>query len=328
MSSGKISGRNAINIVKNVKVKPTSNSLISGSNKVNVKRSGLLSKPHKKHASSDKSHSWINLNKYMNNSYAYPSASQLNAINHFFNRAECKYEWSVADFGNIPSEQMKSVYGHNSGMNHEGGNLYNGKTRYPFQLLNPLPEIAFLGKTNVGKSTILNNLITSFKQKDLDVHARMSNRAGFTKTLNCYNVGNKFRIIDTPGYGFHSAIEQGNVTLDYLSNRKELKRCFLLISAKKEISGHDRYLMDLMTESGIPFELIFSKMDKVTDVDEFVQWIDSSGLRNLPTLPKLIFTNSMVSKFIKKRYGVDLLRYSIFEACNLDSSVKPERIKY
>lgn len=273
---------------------------------------------------------WQTLNCEMNKFYQQPSVTDLNFVNRFFNKSQCVYEWSAAKLSDIPSEQVTKMYAElKQDTAHDfikDSRLFPGKTKYPFQLVNPLPEIAFLGKTNVGKSTILNNLNTKFQNKDLDSFARMSSRAGFTKTLNCYNIGNRFRLVDTPGYGFHSSGEQGDITTQYLLNRKELRRCFVLISAESMLTMNDEHILEYLTENGIPFEIVLTKMDKIKNVDRFLQQIDNSNIKQLPTLPKLIFTNSKITKHLPKRFGIDYLRYSIFESCGLDPSIKPQKL--
>ncbi|KAL3232739.1 hypothetical protein RNJ44_04655 [Nakaseomyces bracarensis] len=311
---------NAKEIVKNVKIKPikASDILI----RIEPKPKRTTSSLRNKDDSFKKS--WLQLNVTMNKDYKPPSETNLNLVNHFFNKSQCVYEWSAAKLLDIPGEQMNLLYA--KSQNQVSSKVYPGKTKFPFQLVNPLPEIAFLGKTNVGKSTILNNLNTRFQNKDLDGFARMSKRAGFTKTLNCYNVGNRFRLIDTPGYGFRSSGEQGTITTEYLLNRKELRRCFVLISAESMITPHDDFIIGYLTDNGIPFEIVFTKMDKIKNLDTFIKSVEDSNIQNLPTLPKLIFTNSKTTKHLPNRFGVNYLRYSIFESCGLDPSIKPQNL--
>ena len=276
---------------------------------------------------------WIHLNETYNQHYRTATNTELNNINHFFNTAEIKFEWSVSDFKSIPSEIVKSKFndmensshslngkasvGINLGTQGKPKKMYPGKTSIPFELINGLPEIAFLGRSNAGKSTILNNLLTRLSETKLCAAAKVSSKPGFTRTLNCFNIGNKFRLVDTPGYGYGSTHSQGDLTMEYLQGRDELKRCFILVSAKEGLTELDLEIMGFLQDIGRPFEVVFTKMDKVKRLEELKDGISESGILEYATLPKLIFTNSKTTRSCPRRYGMDLLRYTIFESCGL-----------
>lgn len=262
---------------------------------------------------------WVGLNESYNNKFfKQPTIQERNRVNRFFNSTEVTYEWSVSDFAKIPSEIVRRRENNMQDDSYSNnGKLYQGKTKIPFQLINGLPEIVFLGRSNAGKSSILNNLVTEFKRNKIIEVAKMSKRAGFTRTLNCFNIGNKFRLIDTPGYGYGSNLGQGTIIMEYLEKRRELRRCYILLSANHGVTELDLSIIENLTHLGRPFEIIFTKMDKVKDFSQFKDMIVKSGLQDLPTLPRLIFTNSISSKNCPKRYGMDYLRYSIFESCGL-----------
>lgn len=259
---------------------------------------------------------WVSLNTTYNGYFKQPTIQEVNKVNQFFNSTTVTYEWSATEFDKIPSELARA-------REHENMNgratekLYGGKTKIPFNLINELPEILFLGRSNAGKSSILNNLVTEFGRNTVVEAARTSKRAGFTKTLNCFNIGNKFRLIDSPGYGFRSTSNQGTVTMDYLESRKELRRCYVLVSANHGFTKLDLSVMEHLTSLGRPFEVVFTKMDKIKDLEKFKTMIKESGIQDSPTLPRLILTNSVSSTKVPKRYGIDHLRYSIFESCGL-----------
>lgn len=266
------------------------------------------------------------LYKKYNKGYEEPSASDINSVNHFFNTADIRYEWSAGKFIDVPGEKLKEKYSNQ--LNVQEGistKKYPGKTYVPFELVNGLPEVAFLGKSNAGKSTLLNNLTTDLKRTGLDGFARASRRAGFTKTLNSFNVGNRLRIIDTPGYGFNSSSVQGTLTMDYLKNRRELRRTFLLISAEQGPGQFDLQVIDFMKSNAIPFEIIFTKMDKLQNVQHFEEMLQGNEDFLRSTMARLIFTNSSVTKTCLKRHGIDLLRYIVLESCGLSPRLKPSR---
>lgn len=256
--------------------------------------------------------SWINLSSKLNTNYTEPTVSEKNLVSYLFNSVATTYEWSVGRFEQIPSEQLKIA---RSELHSDRVRAHNLSIER--RLLRPLPEIAFLGRTNTGKSTLINALITKAKQKDLSVYAKMSKTAGFTKTLNCFNVGNYFRVIDTPGYGARSTSNQGSLTMDYLSKRQELVRTFVLLSAERKIHEVDAELITFLTEKGLPFEIVFTQIDKVANPESFYNMVEKSILLKLPTLPRIIITNSKTSKNCYKRFGIDYLRFVIAQSCNL-----------
>ncbi|CUS23505.1 LAQU0S10e01970g1_1 [Lachancea quebecensis] len=284
------------------------------------------------------------LHEKYNPHYERPDRPDLCSVNRFFNSARVRYEWSAATFLDIPGERLRQKAEENAltqasredGSEPAPDDTRGGmrpKKRYgktdgiPFELLNGLPEVAFLGRCNAGKSTLLNNITTEFSHVRLQEHAKASKKAGFTKTINCFNIGGRFRIVDTPGYGGKSTQEQGDMTMRYLRERQELKRCFLLVSAEQGFAATDSQVVDFLTKFGIPFEVIFTKMDKIKDISQLESVIEESGVLELPTLPQMIFLNSETNKRCPKRYGIDTLRSLILESCGLEPNVKPSKIR-
>ncbi|CAI4038198.1 hypothetical protein SMKI_04G5380 [Saccharomyces mikatae IFO 1815] len=261
---------------------------------------------------------WLELNDTFNKHYRKPTNFDLNKVNRFFNNAKVKFEWCVSKFDDIPGQKRKDSSLHQESDN-DISRKYERENIKHTTSINSSPEVIFLGGTNVGKSSILNNITTSRVSRDLGSLARVSKTTGFTKTLNCYNVGNRLKMIDSPGYGFGSSKGQGNVTLQYLLEREELVRCFLLLAGDKDINATDNMIIQYIHDHRIPFEVVFTKMDKVRDLDKFKKKVTSSGLMDLPALPKLIFTNSLTSSTSPKRFGIDFLRYTIFQSCGLIS---------
>lgn len=300
------------NIVANTKTSKLVTQLSVEKAKKKVPKAALKKKPNSWRK--ERSPNWLELNDVFNIHYGKPTDSDINKVNRFFNKAKVKFEWCAASFDDIPGRKPKTSF-----QNVEPDNGILSNKEREITSLNTLPEVIFLGGTNVGKSSILNNITTSRISKDLGSLARVSKTTGFTKTLNCYNVGNKLRMIDSPGYGFSSSKEQGKITLQYLLEREQLVRCFLLLAGDKDINSTDNMMIRYIHEHKVPFEVVFTKMDKVKDLDKFKKKVTSSGLMDLPTLPKLILTNSITSSTSPKRFGIDLLRYTIFQSCGLIS---------
>lgn len=125
-----------------------------------------------------------------------------------------------------------------------------------------LPEIAFAGKSNVGKSTLINGLIN---RKAL---ARTSGQPGKTRTINYYNVENIVYFVDLPGYGYakasKSSIEQwGKMIEYYLKKRVELKLMVLLVDIRHEPSENDKVMITWARSNGLNPLVIATKADKI-----------------------------------------------------------------
>ncbi len=130
------------------------------------------------------------------------------------------------------------------------------------------PQVAMVGRSNVGKSSIINHLAN---QKQL---ARVSGEPGRTQTVNLYDFGGKFFLVDLPGYGFAKtakSIRENFPTMirEYLSTAEQLRMAFLIIDARIPQSPFDVEMMEWMTEQCIPFTIVMNKMDKVTKNEAF-----------------------------------------------------------
>lgn len=128
-----------------------------------------------------------------------------------------------------------------------------------------LPEIAFCGRSNVGKSTLVNALVG---QKAL---ARVSQTPGRTRQLNFFNLADRIVLVDLPGYGYAKASKdmqrdwQG-VMFDYLRGRPNLMRVILLLDARVETKSSDRAAMELMNIAAVAFQIVLTKADDVGPV--------------------------------------------------------------
>lgn len=139
---------------------------------------------------------------------------------------------------------------------------------------NRLPEIAFAGKSNVGKSSLINGLMN---RKSL---ARTSSRPGKTQTINYYNINNEMYFVDLPGYGYATANEQvkaqwGKMIEDYLHQSKKIRAVFHLIDIRHAPSENDRIMYDWILDRGYKPIIIATKLDKInrSQVSKQVQLI-------------------------------------------------------
>lgn len=127
---------------------------------------------------------------------------------------------------------------------------------------NDKPEIAFAGKSNVGKSSLINALMN---RKSL---ARTSSQPGKTQTINFYNINDTMYLTDLPGYGYAKVSEKekakwGAMIENYLQNSKQLRAVFLLIDIRHDPSANDRQMYDWMVYNGFHPIIIATKLDKI-----------------------------------------------------------------
>jgi GTP-binding protein len=126
----------------------------------------------------------------------------------------------------------------------------------------PLPEYAFIGRSNVGKSSLINMLTA---RKSL---AKTSGRPGKTQLINHFKINDQWFLVDLPGYGYARVSKKDKKTFqkyitDYFLKREQLVCAFLLIDIRHEAQKIDLEFMQWMGENGIPFSIIFTKADKL-----------------------------------------------------------------
>ena len=127
---------------------------------------------------------------------------------------------------------------------------------------NQLPEIAFAGKSNVGKSSLINALMNRKS------YARTSATPGKTQTINFYNINEEMYLVDFPGYGYAKVSEQekikwGQLIERYLHGSKQLKAVFLLIDIRHAPSANDKMMYHWIVEMGFHPIIIATKLDKI-----------------------------------------------------------------
>lgn len=148
--------------------------------------------------------------------------------------------------------------------------------------VNTMPEVAFAGKSNVGKSSLINSLLN---RKSL---ARTSQEPGKTQTINFYNVNKELYFVDLPGYGFAKVSKEtqakwGNMIEKYLQTSKQLKAVMLLIDIRHEPSANDKNMYEWIVYNGYNPIIIATKLDKInrSQIQKHIKMI-KNGLNVLP----------------------------------------------
>lgn len=122
------------------------------------------------------------------------------------------------------------------------------------------PEVAFAGRSNVGKSSLINALTGQ------NALARVSSQPGRTRQLNFFELGERLTLVDMPGYGYARAgadikADWQGLMFDYLRGRPALQRVVLLLDARVEIKDNDRAVMDLFDKAAVPYLVVLTKTD-------------------------------------------------------------------
>ena len=173
--------------------------------------------------------------------------------------------------------------------------------------LNSIKEVAFIGRSNVGKSSLI-NAITNTNI------AITSKTPGRTKQLNFFKTGDKLTIVDMPGYGYAKAskkeVENWNkLIFDYLLQRKNLQRVFLLIDSRHSLKDSDEEMMEILDKSGILYQIILTKIDEIKEQDLTIklQNIKSIFTKHPALYSEILFASS------KHNLGIAEIRDVIFD---------------
>lgn len=173
-----------------------------------------------------------------------------------------------------------------------------------------LPEFAFIGRSNVGKSSLINMLTCT---KTL---AKVSQTPGKTQLINYYLINNNWHLVDLPGYGYAKVSKSNRkafseIISNYIQKRETLTMLFVLIDSRLEPQSIDMDFVNWLGVSGIPFSLIFTKTDKVSGsiLNENIEAFKQEMLKTWEEIPP-IFTSSVITRTGRE----DILNY-IEEVC-------------
>ena len=175
-----------------------------------------------------------------------------------------------------------------------------------------LPEVAFAGRSNVGKSSLINALVG---QKYL---ARASNEPGRTREINFFLLDEKLRLVDLPGYGFARVSRTSkdkfqNLGRQYLRGRPNLKRVYLLIDSRHGLKDPDTEALDALDTAAVSYQIVLTKADKIkpAEVEAVVARTLAQIAKRPAAFPRVLATSS------EKGAGLPILRAEIIAACGV-----------
>jgi GTP-binding protein len=169
-----------------------------------------------------------------------------------------------------------------------------------------LAEVAFVGRSNVGKSSLLNAIVNR------NSLARISQNPGCTRQINFFNLADACHLVDLPGYGFArtSKVEKerwSQLIFDYLRGRPQLKRVFLLIDGRHQIKESDIETMGFLDECAVLYQIVLTKTDKVSaaELTERHKAVTELAREHGACHPEILLTSS------KSKTGLNVLRDEI-----------------
>ena len=203
----------------------------------------------------------------------------------------------------IPSRRAESL---KKLFNSESVQFRLGVTNHDGFPLDDIPEICFAGRSNVGKSSLINAITNRHGL------ARASNTPGRTQELNYFSIDDKLHLVDLPGYGFAEApkkkVDIWNALIrDYMQGRRQLRRVFLLIDSRHGIKELDKEIFEMLDKAGVNYQLTFTKTDKISQTELSKIIADATKIceKFIAVHPRFLLTSS------EKRTGLDAVRHEI-----------------
>lgn len=176
-------------------------------------------------------------------------------------------------------------------------------------VLKHLPEVAFCGRSNVGKSSLVNAVMG---RKSL---VRTSSTPGHTRQLNFFNLADTLMFVDVPGYGYakapkHEIKRWTEVLFTYLRGRQQLMRVCLLVDARQGVKKVDEDMMEMLDDAAVSYQLVLTKADKVGDGERRAVQAQAEAVaaKHPAAFPYVLVTSA------EARIGIDELQASLLEA--------------
>tara|TARA_R110000868_G_scaffold218576_2_gene469343 strand:+ start:267207 stop:267833 length:627 start_codon:yes stop_codon:yes gene_type:complete len=175
-----------------------------------------------------------------------------------------------------------------------------------------LPEVAFIGRSNVGKSSLINALM---KRNKL---ARTSSNPGATKGIHFFQARDDFILVDLPGYGYAKMSKEmsfkiARMTERYFSERRSLKKVYVLVDGRRGLKDVDRETLTLLANMGVQSQIILTKMDKVRGKAVHVVLKETAK-----EAAEIVFVDDKVlESSSEKGLGLDDIKMSLLKACDL-----------
>ncbi|HYE45487.1 MAG TPA: ribosome biogenesis GTP-binding protein YihA/YsxC [Caulobacter sp.] len=174
------------------------------------------------------------------------------------------------------------------------------------------PEVCFAGRSNVGKSSLINGLVGHKKL------ARASNEPGRTREINFFLLGDRLRLVDLPGYGFarvsrSTANKFQDLGRQYLRGRPNLKRVYLLIDARHGLKEVDKEALDALDLSAVSYQIVLTKADKIKPAEAaaLVEKTQAQIAKRPAAFPRVLATSA------EKGTGLPELRAEIKAVCEV-----------
>jgi GTP-binding protein len=159
-----------------------------------------------------------------------------------------------------------------------------------------IPEFGFIGRSNVGKSSLINALLNRGI-------ARTSHTPGRTQQLNFFELANTCYIVDMPGYGYAKVSKTkiaawNNTMKKYLLGRSVLKQVFVLLDSRHDIKSNDEDMMTMLDDSAVAYQVVLTKIDKLKplELEQRIQNIQTVIQRHVAAYPELITTSAVNKK--------------------------------
>jgi len=170
-----------------------------------------------------------------------------------------------------------------------------------------LPEVAFIGRSNVGKSSLLNAIVG---QNHL---ARTSSNPGHTRQINFFNLHEIVHLVDVPGYGYAKAPKKDikqwqGLLFDYLRGRRQLRRAFVLIDARHGVKDADNDMLKRLDDAAVSYQFVLTKADKAEDIEAVQARTLAEAAKHPAAYPGIVTTSS------ETKLGIDALRDAVIDA--------------